>query len=224
MPERVTREEKTVELAILKARETLEALRDGEDTTLDIVKLKRPKAKASKHGIKQDRVHANAGGEEFTSGKIKKMTNNDIRLKTEYTQKLVHTLDAQIRLKKKEFEGKEMTAEMKETLRLMTERVDAIYKALTLIQNQKYPKNDDGEKMVKFNEATDRSEDPRDVKIPKGEQKITTSAFKQLEKELKEITQKLMRASVNELGKLEKDLAELSSTWLSYSKVYGRSS
>ena len=72
MPERVTREEKIIELAILKARETLEALRDGENTELDIVKIKRPKAKATNHGIKQNQIHANAGGEEFTSGKIKK--------------------------------------------------------------------------------------------------------------------------------------------------------
>ena len=30
MPEKVTRQEKIIELAILKARETIEALRDGE--------------------------------------------------------------------------------------------------------------------------------------------------------------------------------------------------
>ena len=224
MPEKVTREEKIVELAILKARETLEALRDGEDTKLDIVKLKRPKAKASKHGIKQDKVHANSGGEEFTSGKIKKMSNDEIRAKTRYSQNLVNQLDAQIKAKEKQFEGREMNAEQKGTLKMMKARVEAIYSALTLMRNKKYPSYDSGEKMAKFNEATDRSEDTRDVKIPKDEQKITTAVFKDLDRELKEITKKLLGASVNELGKLEEDLKELSSTWLAYSKVYGRSS
>ena len=45
MPEKVTRQEKIIELAILKARETIEALRDGEKIEpYDMEKVKRPKA------------------------------------------------------------------------------------------------------------------------------------------------------------------------------------
>ena len=127
MPERVTREEKIIELTILKARE-VKALRDGltQDEMPTVEKIKRPKAKASKHGIKQDKVHANSGGEEFTSGKIKKMSNDEIRAKTRYSRNLVNQLDAQIKAKEKEFEGREMNAAEKRTLKLMKARVEAI--------------------------------------------------------------------------------------------------
>jgi|TARA_R110002012_G_scaffold138417_1_gene293629 hypothetical protein len=225
MPERVTREEKIIELTILKARE-VKALRDGltQDEMPTVEKIKRPKAKASKHGIKQDKVHANSGGEEFTSGEIKKMSNDEIRAKTRYSRNLVNQLDAQIKAKEKEFEGREMNAAQKRTLKLMKARVEAIYSALTLMMKTKYKSYKDDEKMAKFNEATDREEDPRDVNIPMGEQKITSAVFKDLDEEMKELTKKLMGASVSELGKLEEELAEISSLWLTYSKFYGRSS
>lgn len=72
MPEKVTREEKIIELTIQKARE-VKALRDGltKDEMPTVEKIKRPKAQASKHGITQDKENANAGGEVFTN-KLKK--------------------------------------------------------------------------------------------------------------------------------------------------------
>ncbi len=74
MPEKVTREEKIIELTIQKARE-VKALRDGltKDEMPTVEKIKRPKAQASKHGITQDKENANAGGEVFTN-KLKKAT------------------------------------------------------------------------------------------------------------------------------------------------------
>ena len=57
-----------------------------------------------------------------------------------------------------------------------------------------------------------------------GEQKITSAVFKDLDEEMKELTKKLMGASVSDLGKLEEELKEISSLWLTYSKFYGRSS
>jgi|9_EtaG_2_1085328.scaffolds.fasta_scaffold27157_4 hypothetical protein len=224
MPEKVTREEKIVELAILKARESLEQLRDGltKDEMPTIEKVKRPKAKASKHGIKQDKVHANAGGEEFKSGNIKKMTNDEIRAKVAYSQKLVNTLDAQIRLKEKQFKNKKMNAEQKSTLKLMKERVEAIYKALTLMQNQKYKTSED-EKMTKRNEATDRSEDPRDTTFTIGMQRGLTSAFNEMNKEIKRLTKKLLSASVNDLGKIESDLREVVADLKKLTEYAGRS-
>ena len=224
MPEKVTREEKIVELAILKARESLEQLRDGltKDEMPTIEKVKRPKAKASKHGIKQDKVHANAGGEEFKSGNIKKMTNDEIRAKVAYSQKLVNTLDAQIRLKEKQFKNKKMNAEQKSTLKLMKERVEAIYKALTLMQNQKYKTSED-EKMAKRNEATDRSEDPRDTTFTIGMQRGLTSAFNEMNEEIKRLTKKLLSASVNDLGKIESDLREVVADLKKLTEYAGRS-
>jgi len=224
MPEKVTREEKIVELAILKARESLEQLRDGltKDEMPTIEKVKRPKAKASKHGIKQDKVHANAGGEEFKSGNIKKMTNDEIRAKVAYSQKLVNTLDAQIRLKEKQFKNKKMNAEQKSTLKLMKERVEAIYKALTLMQNQKYKTSED-EKMTKRNEATDRSEDPRDTTFTIGMQRGLTSAFNEMNEEIKRLTKKLLSASVNDLGKIESDLREVVADLKKLTEYAGRS-
>ncbi len=72
MPEKVTREEKIIELTIQKARE-VKALRDGltKDEMPTVEKIKRPKVQASKHGITQDKENANAGGEVFTN-KLKK--------------------------------------------------------------------------------------------------------------------------------------------------------
>ena len=72
MPEKVTREEKIIELTIQKARE-VKALRDGltKDEMPTVEKINRPKAQASKHGITQDKENANAGGEVFTN-KLKK--------------------------------------------------------------------------------------------------------------------------------------------------------
>ena len=225
MPEKVTREEKIVELAILKARESLEQLRDGltKDEMPTMEKVKRPKAKAYKHNIEQDPENANAGGEEFKSGNIKKMTNDEIRAKVAYSQKLVNTLDAQIRLKEKQFKNKKMNAEQKSTLKLMKERVEAIYKALTLMQNQKYPKNDDDEKMAKRNEATDRSEDPRDTTFTIGMQRGLTSAFNEMNKEIKKLTKKLLSASVNDLGKIENDLREVVADLKKLTEYAGRS-
>jgi len=224
MPEKVTRQEKIIELAILKARETLEALRDGEDTKLDIVKLKRPKAKTSKHGIKQNQIHANAGGETFTSGKIKKMSNDEIRAKVYYSQKLVHKLDAQIKAKEEEFKGKKMTPEQKTTLKLMKARVEALYGALTLMVGQKYKRDNDDEKMAKANEATDRTEDPRDVKFTEEEQKNANAVLEKINSVIRDITSKLLTATTKQLGKYETDLKEAVSDLKEISKYFGRSS
>jgi len=223
MPERVTREEKIIELAIFKARE-VKALRDGltKDEMPTVEKIKRPKAKVSKHGIKQNQIHANAGGESFTSGKIKKMTDNEIRNKLRYSQDLVNILDAQIAAKEEEFRGKEMTPEQKTTLKLMKARVEAIYGALTLMVSQKYKRNDEKEAMA--NEATDRTEDPRDVKFTEEEKRNADAVLEKLNSVVKEIASKLLSATTKQLGKYEADLKEAVSDLNEISKYFGRSS
>ena len=223
MPERVTREEKIIELAILKARE-VKALRDGltKDEMPTVEKIKRPKAKVSKHGIKQNQIHANAGGESFTSGKIKKMTDNDIRRKIKYSQDLVNRLDAQIAAKEEEFKGKEMTPEQKTTLKLMKARVEAIYGALTLMVSKKYKRDDEKEAMA--NDATDRTEDPRDVEFTEEEARNADVVLEKLNSVVKEIASKLLSATTKQLGKYEADLKEAVSDLKEITKYYGRSS
>jgi hypothetical protein len=223
MPERVTREEKIIELAILKARE-VKALRDGltKDEMPTVEKIKRPKAKVSKHGIKQNQIHANAGGESFTSGKIKKMTDNDIRRKIKYSQDLVNRLDAQIAAKEEEFKGKEMSPEQKTTLKLMKARVEAIYGALTLMVSKKYKRDDEKEAMA--NDATDRTEDPRDVEFTEEEARNADVVLEKLNSVVKEIASKLLSATTKQLGKYEADLKEAVSDLKEITKYYGRSS
>ena len=82
MPERVTKEERIVSLAIEKARKAKELLQQESlherlplDDELEIVKVKRPKAQSSKHGITQDKEHANADNSKPFSGKLKKEDN-----------------------------------------------------------------------------------------------------------------------------------------------------
>tara|TARA_R110000772_G_scaffold70181_2_gene154554 strand:- start:242 stop:496 length:255 start_codon:yes stop_codon:yes gene_type:complete len=78
MPERVTKEERVVSLAIEKARKVKELMQQESiherlplDDEVETVKVKRPKAQSSKHGITQDKVHANADNSKPFSGKLK---------------------------------------------------------------------------------------------------------------------------------------------------------
>ena len=79
MPERVTKEERTVSLAIEKARKAKELLQQEsvherlplDEPEMEKVKVKRPKAQSSKHGITQDKDHANADNSKPFMGKLK---------------------------------------------------------------------------------------------------------------------------------------------------------
>jgi hypothetical protein len=213
MPERVTREEKIIELAILKARETLEALRDGEDTKLDIVKLKRPKAKASKHGIKQNQIHANAGGESFTSGKIKKSFDKKKMVTAlREARRAVLILDAKVtQLKSKG----PMSEEDAKTAKLMTAQADAAEKVIS-----------NGIKQLDRSRGGfgDFKKDDRDVEFTEAEQRNADAVLEKLTSVVKDITSKLLTATGNKLGKLEEDLTEAVSDLKEISKYFGRSS
>lgn len=213
MPERVTREEKIIELAILKARETLEALRDGEDTKLDIVKLKRPKAKASKHGIKQNQIHANAGGESFTSGKIKKGFDKKMMITAlREARRAVLILDAKVaQLKSKGPMSEEDAKSAKE----MEAQADAAEQVLA-----------DGIKRLDRSRGGfgDFKKDDRDVEFTEAEQRNADAVLEKLTSVVKDITSKLLTATGNKLGKLEEDLTEAVSDLKEISKYFGRSS
>ena len=134
MPEKVTREEKIIELAIAKARE-VKALRDGltKDEMPTIEKVKRPKAKASKHGIKQDKVHANAGGEEFTSGKIKKAFDKAKMIKSIRSAR-AFVIEGDRKIEKELAKGV-LNEEETKALNELKKQVEAVYQILTKQMN-----------------------------------------------------------------------------------------
>ena len=213
MPERVTREEKIIELAISKARETLEALRDGEDTKLDIVKLKRPKAKASKHGIKQDKVHANAGGEEFTSGKIKKGFDK-AKMITSVRSARAFVIEGDRSIEKEMAKGV-LNEEETKALKILKKQVEAVYKVLTQQMNM-LSKSKGG--------FGDFKKDDRDVEFTREQQQMADSTFAALKEAMKKVNSKLLTASTKQISKLESDLKEITNDLKELTAYFGRSS
>jgi len=211
MPEKVTREEKIIELAILKARETLEALRDGEDTKPIIEKVKRPKAKASKHGIKQDKVHANAGGEEFTSGKIKKGKTESvksIRMARAFVLQKDREIEKQLA---KGVLNEEETKELKQTQL----QVKVAYRELTKQMNM-LAKSKGG--------FGDFKKDDRDVEFTEEQQQMANETFTALEATMKKITSEYLTSPLSKQGKMESDMKEIVDDLKELTMYFGRSS
>lgn len=213
MPEKVTREEKIVELAILKARETLEALRDGEDTKPIIEKVKRPKAKASKHGIKQDKVHANAGGEEFTSGKIKKAFDK-AKMITAVRSARAFVIEGDRKIEKELAKGV-LNEEETKALKALKQQVDAVYQVLTK-QMTMLSKSKGG--------FGDFKKDDRDVEFTGQQQQMADRTFGALTEAMKKVNSKLLTAGIKQIPKLERDLKEIVSDLKELTMYFGRSS
>ena len=213
MPEKVTREEKIIELAILKARETLEALRDGEDTKPIIEKVKRPKAKASKHGIKQDKVHANAGGEEFTSGKIKKAFDK-ARMITAVRSARAFVVEGDRKIEKELAKGV-LNEEETKALKALKQQVEAVYQVLTKQMNM-LSKSKGG--------FGDFKKDDRDVEFTDQQQQMADRTFNTLSDAMKKVNSKLLTASIKQIPKLERDLKEIVSDLKELTMYFGRSS
>lgn len=213
MPEKVTREEKIVELAILKARETLEALRDGEDTKPIIEKVKRPKAKASKHGIKQDKVHANSGGEEFTSGKIKKAFDKS-KMITAVRSARAFVIEGDRKIEKELAKGV-LNEEETKALKALKQQVEAVYQVLTKQMNM-LSKSKGG--------FGDFKKDDRDVEFTDQQQQMADRTFSTLSDAMKKINSKLLTAGIKQIPKLERDLKEIVSDLKELTMYFGRSS
>jgi len=213
MPEKVTREEKIIELAILKARETLEALRDGEDTKPIIEKVKRPKAKASKHGIKQDKVHANSGGEEFTSGKIKKGFDK-AKMITAVRSARAFVIEGDRKIEKELAKGV-LNEEETKALKALKQQVDAVYQVLTK-QMTMLSKSKGG--------FGDFKKDDRDVEFTDQQQQMADNTFNTLSDAMKKINSKLLTANIKQIPKLERDLKEIVSDLKELTMYFGRSS
>ena len=212
MPEKVTREEKIIELAILKARETLEALRDGEDTKPIIEKVKRPKAKASKHGIKQDKVHANSGGEEFTS-KIKKGFDK-AKMITAVRSARAFVIEGDRKIEKELAKGV-LNEEETKALKALKQQVDAVYQVLTK-QMTMLSKSKGG--------FGDFKKDDRDVEFTDQQQQMADNTFNTLSDTMKKINSKLLTANIKQIPKLERDLKEIVSDLKELTMYFGRSS
>ena len=213
MPERVTREEKIIELAIFKARETLEALRDGENTELDIVKIKRPKAKATNHGIKQNQIHANAGGESFTSGKIKKGFDKK-KMITSVRSARAFVIEGDRFIEKQMAKGV-LNEEETRALKTLKKQVEAVYKVLTEQMN-----------MLSRSKGGfgDFKKDDRDVEFTEQQQEMADSTFSALKEAMKKVNSKLLTAGIKQIPKLERDLQEITRDLKELTAYFGRSS
>ena len=214
MPERVTREEKIIELAILKARE-VKALRDGltQDEMPTVEKIKRPKAKASKHGIKQDKVHANSGGEEFTSGKIKKGFDK-AKMITSVRLARAFVLEGDRFIEKQMAKGV-LNEEETRALKTLKKQVEAVYKVLTEQMN-----------MLSRSKGGfgDFKKDDRDVEFTEQQQEMADSTFSALKEAMKKVNSKLLTAGIKQIPKLERDLQEITRDLKELTAYFGRSS
>ena len=225
MPEKVTREEKIIELAILKARETIEALRDGEITEpVEMEKVKRPKAeKADKiENQTQKKEGYGLAGDEF-NGKLKKMSERE--KDRNYWKKAwaeVNENDATIRRLEREYKDG-MTPEQEATLKRMKAHTEALYKALTLLKSKKYKPVKSTTKVAKTNEATDRSEDPRDVSFTPEQSKSADLVLNEIEEAMKELSSQWIGATPEDLGKIESSQKKLLEMLQELTAHYGRS-
>jgi len=215
MPEKVTREEKIVELAILKARESLEQLRDGltKDEMPTMEKVKRPKAKAYKHNIEQDPENANAGGEEFKSGRIKKAFDKAKMIKSVRSAR-AFVIEGDRQIEKQLAKGVLDEAETKALKQLKTQ-VEAVYQVLTK-QMTMLSKSKGG--------FGDFKKDDRDVEFTEEEQRMADETFAALEAAMKKITSEYLTAPLDKQGKMESDMKEITDDLNKLTGYFGRSS
>tara|TARA_R110000737_G_scaffold335470_1_gene354304 strand:+ start:341 stop:1036 length:696 start_codon:yes stop_codon:yes gene_type:complete len=227
MPEKVTREEKIIELAILKARE-VKALRDGltKDEMPTIEKVKRPKAMSATKfgGIKQDKDNANEDNSKPFTNKLKKAYNERLHgIAVKAQQELVHQMDGRIAQLMK---NKDKTPQDEKLLASMKIQVEEIYAALTTLKSMKYPKpskTDEKEGMVaKTNEATDKTNDPRDVIFDKEQQGRFDSVMSNLRETIREGNSKLLSATTSELSKILRTLTSANKELADLEKYLGR--
>jgi hypothetical protein len=214
MPEKVTREEKIIELAIAKARE-VKALRDGltKDEMPTIEKVKRPKAKASKHGIKQDKVHANAGGEEFTSGKIKKAFDKAKMIKSIRSAR-AFVIEGDRKIEKELAKGV-LNEEETKALNELKKQVEAVYQILTKQMNMlANAKGGFG----------DFKKDDRDVEFSEEQQRMADETFAALQSAFSKINSEYLTSPLDKQAKMERDMREITKDLKELTMFFGRSS
>jgi len=217
MPEKVTREEKIIELAIMKAREVQEelkaALRDGEDTSKPIIeKVKRPPKNGSSvtkyGGIKADPIHANAGPtkEGFTNVKKANMTDAEMQRKAEELRSFAMITDRKIRVMLAK--GELNSEELKEINRLEGDIKEA-EKWVTDFLKGRFGSSGSS-KVKKENEAGYKGEpDDRDIARTYGDGKAIVDNLKESNKAMKELSSERLTTLLRDIGKLESDMRQL---------------
>tara|TARA_R110000823_G_C15732240_1_gene479887 strand:+ start:32 stop:706 length:675 start_codon:yes stop_codon:yes gene_type:complete len=204
MPEKVTREEKIIELAILKARE-VKALRDGltKDEMPTIEKVKRPKAQSYKANYKQDPDHANAGGEESKSGNIKKaMSQGQMQRKAEELRSFAMITDRKIRVMIAK--GVLSKEEIKEIKKLEADIKEAEEWVTGYLKGKFGSSGSSDEK--KSNQLTDKTNDPRDISRTHREGKAIVNNLKVSNKDMRELSSERLSSTLEDSVKLEADM------------------
>lgn len=216
MPEKVTRQEKIIELAILKARETIEALRDGEKIEpYDMEKVKRPKAQSYKTDYKQDPDHANAGPkkEGFTSRKIKKASNK-MSMITAVRSARAFVLEGDRKIERQLAKGV-LNEEETKALKQLKTQVEAVYQSLTTQMN-----------MLSRGKSSlgDFKKDDRDVEFTEEQQQMADETFAAIEAAMKKITSEYLTSPLDKQGKMESDMKEITDDLDKLKDYFGRSS
>ena len=116
-----------------------------------------------------------------------------------------------------------MTPEQKATLKRMKAHTEALYKALTLLKSKKYKPVKSTTKVAKTNEATDRSEDPRDVSFTPEQSKSADLVLNEIEEAMKELSSQWIGATPEELSKIESSQKKLLEMLQELTAHYGRS-
>ena len=216
MPEKVTREEKIVELAILKARE-VKALRDGltKDEMPTIEKVKRPKAeKADKiENQTQKKEGYGLAGDEFNGKSIKKAFNK-AKMITAVRSARAFVIEGDRKIEKELAKGVLNEEETKEIKQLKIQ-VEAVYKELTKQMNQ-LSRSKGG--------YGDFKKDDRDVEFTEEQQKMADETFAALERAFDKITSEYLTAPLNKQGKMESDMKQIMNELKKLTSYLGRTS
>ena len=216
MPEKVTREEKIVELAILKARE-VKALRDGltKDEMPTIEKVKRPKAeKADKiENQTQKKEGYGLAGDEFKGKSIKKAFNK-AKMITAVRSARAFVIEGDRKIEKELAKGVLNEEETKEIKQLKIQ-VEAVYKELTKQMNQ-LSRSKGG--------YGDFKKDDRDVEFTEEQQKMADETFAALERAFDKITSEYLTAPLNKQGKMESDMKQIMNELKKLTSYLGRTS
>jgi Na+/phosphate symporter len=178
-----------------------------------IEKVKRPKAKASKHGIKQDKVHANAGGEEFTSGKIKKAFDKAKMIKSIRSAR-AFVIEGDRKIEKELAKGV-LNEEETKALNELKKQVEAVYQILTKQMNMlANAKGGFG----------DFKKDDRDVEFSEEQQRMADETFAALQSAFSKINSEYLTSPLDKQAKMERDMREITKDLKELTMFFGRSS
>jgi len=147
MPERVTKEERMVSLAIEKARKTIETLRESTqvipvDTEVEVQKIKRPKVQDASKITNQTQEKEGYGlaGESLKKAKFEGPSERNPYVKTKARLE-ARMIDINIFLKYKNTLDEKDTLELKEKIKRALQDIDEFDKYNPVISSRKDEKD-----------------------------------------------------------------------------------